>query len=63
MANPPLSLGYGYGIVLGLGFVYAFGVYLQITKLLKPIEILTAIRRFRNDVDNMDSQEVRRSWI
>lgn len=29
MANPPLSLGYGYGIVLGLGFAYTFGVYLQ----------------------------------
>ena len=28
MANPPLSQSVGYGIVLGLGFLFAFGMIL-----------------------------------
>lgn len=29
MASPPLSQGVGYGIVIGLGFVFAFGKNIQ----------------------------------
>jgi hypothetical protein len=29
MIKPPLSVGYGYGIVLGLGFLFAFGKWQQ----------------------------------
>jgi urea-proton symporter len=28
MGSPPLSQGFGYGIILGLGFVFAFGMIL-----------------------------------
>ena len=58
MANPPLDVGYGYGIVLGLGFLFAFGGYLHKLDLQNQPRFLTIIYYFRNDVDNLDSEEV-----
>jgi hypothetical protein len=58
MAKPPLDVGYGYGIVLGLGFLFAFGGYLHKPDLQNQPRFLTIIYCLRNDVDNLDSEEV-----
>lgn len=42
---PPLSQGFGYGIVLGLGFAFAFGMILT-TWILK---------RYQNEVQTSES--------
>jgi hypothetical protein len=34
--DPPLNVGWGYGIVLGLGAVFAFGMVSSYTRIVPP---------------------------
>lgn len=43
MANPPLSQAVGYGIVLGLGFLFAFGM-MTTTYVLRRYETQISLR-------------------
>lgn len=44
MINPPLSVGFGYGIVLGLGFVFAIGM----------MSITWILRRYNNELQTSE---------
>ncbi|KAI9771135.1 MAG: hypothetical protein M1840_002486 [Geoglossum simile] len=44
MGNPPLSQGFGYGIVLGLGFAFAFGMILT----------TWVLKRYQNEVQTSE---------
>ena len=43
MANPPLSQAVGYGIVLGLGFLFAFGMMTTTYVLKRYFEVFLCI--------------------
>lgn len=45
MANPPLSTGFGYGIILGLGFAFALGM----------IATTWALKRYHNEVQTSEA--------
>lgn len=46
--EPPLSQGFGYGIVLGLGFAFAFGMILT----------TWVLKRYQNEVQTSESMAI-----